>query len=94
MSSKRPFTPYKEYVRFIAKDKEAVKEALVLAFLDDPVRFRNLLKDLIEAEGGYSHMAKETGLSRVALHKMVGPRGNPSLQSVNRVTRALGLVTA
>jgi len=94
MKQKQPFVTYQEYLKHIVKDKETVKEMLALAFLDDPIRFRSLLKNLIEADGGYSVVAKETGLSRVALYKMVGPHGNPNLRSVNKVTKALGLVTA
>jgi probable addiction module antidote protein len=38
-----------------------------------------------------SQLAKETGLSRASLYASFSESGNPSLDTILRVTRALGL---
>jgi len=40
---------------------------------------------------GMSKLARETGMSRVGLHKALDSRGNPSFDTVLKVTQALGL---
>ena len=40
---------------------------------------------------GMSQLAKETGLSRASLYASFSESGNPSLDTILRVTRALGL---
>jgi len=40
---------------------------------------------------GMSKLAREVGMSRVGLHKALDTRGNPSFDTVLRVTQALGL---
>jgi len=40
---------------------------------------------------GMSKLAREIGMSRVGLHKALDSRGNPSFDTVLRVTQALGL---
>jgi len=90
----QPFVPFEEYTKRFAKDKEAVKEALSLAILEDPDLFHVLLHDFIVASGGFTVVAEKSGLSRVAVHRMVAPKGNPNLNSIVKVSRGLGLVRA
>ncbi|MCA1748942.1 MAG: putative addiction module antidote protein [Sphingomonadales bacterium] len=40
---------------------------------------------------GISDLARETGLSRGALYKAFAPDGNPTLDTVLKVTRQLGI---
>ncbi len=40
---------------------------------------------------GMSKLAREIGMSRVGLHKALDSRGNPSFDTVLKVTEALGL---
>lgn len=40
---------------------------------------------------GVGDLAKRTGLSREALYKALSPDGNPTLDTLTRVTAALGL---
>jgi probable addiction module antidote protein len=43
------------------------------------------------ARGGISKLARETGLNRQALHTALSEGGNPTLDTVLRVLKALGL---
>ena len=40
---------------------------------------------------GIARLAEETGLSRQALHRALSEKGNPTLETVLKVLRALGL---
>jgi probable addiction module antidote protein len=40
---------------------------------------------------GISALAEETGLSRQALHRALSEKGNPTLETILKVTKALGL---
>lgn len=40
---------------------------------------------------GISALARETGLSREALYKALGENGNPTLDTLMKITKALGL---
>ena len=43
------------------------------------------------ARGGIAKLARDAGLSRQALHKALSEDGNPTLDTVLKVLRALGL---
>ncbi len=40
---------------------------------------------------GMTQLAKDTGISRDGLYKALSPSGNPSFDTVRKVTKALGL---
>lgn len=49
------------------------------------------LKDVVDAKGGVSAVARKTPLHRVSLHKILSEKGNPSLASVESILEALDL---
>jgi probable addiction module antidote protein len=57
---------------------------------DDPEVFLLALRDVTEAHGGLSSLAKKTRLNRENLYRMLSKRGNPKLQSLNLLLNALG----
>ena len=57
---------------------------------DDVTGIARALGDIARAKG-MSRIARETGLSRESLYKALGRNGNPSLATVLKVARALGL---
>ena len=48
------------------------------------------LGTVARARGGIAKLAEETGLQRQALHRALGEKGNPRLDTVLKVIRALG----
>ena len=50
---------------------------------------RALLRDYINATLGFEALAKETGISAKSLHRMFGPKGNPTLSNLTTVLRVL-----
>jgi probable addiction module antidote protein len=49
------------------------------------------LGTVARARGGISQLARETGISREALHRALSDTGNPELGTVLKVMRALGV---
>lgn len=57
---------------------------------DDAAAITKALGDIARAKG-MSSIAKETGLSRESLYRALSAEGNPSLATVLKVARSLGL---
>jgi probable addiction module antidote protein len=79
---------------------------LQLEFLKDPVEAHTYLKSVIEdgemeyilialnkvakAQGGFSELARKTGLSRENLYTALSPDGNPRFDSITKILHSLG----
>ena len=50
---------------------------------------RFLLRDFINATLGFEALARRTGIPPKSLHRMFGRNGNPSMEKLARVLRAL-----
>ena len=49
------------------------------------------IKNLVEANGGMSKIAKETGLNRESLYRALSEDGNPKLSTFYKILHALGM---
>jgi probable addiction module antidote protein len=68
-----------------------VRHYLEAAFEDgDPALIRHAFNAVARARG-MTALARETGISREALYKAFGENGNPTLDTLLKVTRALGV---
>jgi probable addiction module antidote protein len=73
------------------KTAEDVRGYLEAAFEDgDPALIAATLGDVARARG-MTEIAREAGISREAMYKTFRPEGNPTLETLARVIRALGL---
>lgn len=59
----------------------------------DPALLQAALGDVAKARG-MTAIAKEAGVSRESLYKSLSANGNPSFQTISKVSRALGLQIA
>lgn len=57
---------------------------------DDAALFAKALGDIARA-CGMMQLARDTGITREGLYKALGEQGNPSLSTVLKVLRALGM---
>ena len=57
---------------------------------EDAAGVARALGDIARAKG-MTQVAKDAGLSRESLYRALGPNGNPSLATVLKVAKALGL---
>jgi probable addiction module antidote protein len=56
-----------------------------------PDVFLIALKDVVDAQGGVTKLAKKTGMHRVSLHTLLSAKGNPRLDNLTRILAALGI---
>jgi probable addiction module antidote protein len=71
-------------------DMAAYLQACLEEDPDDPALLAAALGDIARAHG-MVQLAKETGLTREGLYKALAKNGNPSLGTVPKVLKALGL---
>ncbi|MFA7441153.1 MAG: addiction module antidote protein [Sphingomonadaceae bacterium] len=70
------------------EDKAAYLEAAMEE--NDPAFFRRAVGDVVRAIGT-SAVARQSGISREALYKALGDSGNPTLDTLTKILRVLGL---
>jgi len=94
---KKPYITDKEFiVPILQKDPEFLAEYINSALKDEPWILKKVLRDVVDAAGGVSAVARATGLGRPALHRMLSEDGNPEYSSLekilNHVHLTLGVV--
>jgi probable addiction module antidote protein len=57
---------------------------------DDPAYIAAVLGDIAKARG-ILKLAEDTGMTRGGLYRALSPGGNPSFETILKVTKALGL---
>jgi probable addiction module antidote protein len=83
---------YREDLLERLKDADYAAEYLAQVLAEnDKAAFLMALKDVVEATGGMSAMAKRVGLKRPSLYKVFSKRGNPTLDTLQAILEALGL---
>lgn len=84
---------YKAHLLERLQDPEEAAAYLNAALDDDedPEVFLLALKDIAEAHGGISRLAKETDLNRESLYRTLSIRGNPRLTSLVAILGACNL---
>jgi probable addiction module antidote protein len=77
---------------------EGLKDPMeAAAYLDaaleagDRPAFLLAIRNVITARGGMTKMARNTGLNRENLYRVLSAQGNPELNSLERLLKALGL---
>ena len=84
-----PTTPF-EATRFIRDDAD-MAEFLFDAFASGHAPLIASTLGIAAKRHGWTRLAKETGINRQALHAALSGQGNPTLDTLLKVTKALGL---
>ncbi len=85
-------TKYKDHLLERLQNPKEAAAYLNAALEDEDTRvFLIALKDIAEAHGGISKLAKETDLNRESLYRTLSPRGNPRWQSLLAILQACDL---
>jgi probable addiction module antidote protein len=81
-----PWTPYQSL-----KDRKEA-ESYLNAALDDEDRrvFLVALRNVAEAQGGVSKVARTCKLNRESLYRMLSKKGNPSFESLGKLLSSMG----
>lgn len=86
---------YKELLYERLKAPEEAAAYLNAALEDeDPGVFLVALKDIAEANGGMTRLAREAHLNRETLYRTLSKRGNPTLTNLRSLLETVGLEIA
>jgi DNA-binding phage protein len=84
----------KTVVARVARDPEFAKamldEAATLFLSDEPETARDILRDLVNATLGFEQLSKLTDTPSKSLHRMLSPKGNPSMDNLAAIFGAVG----
>jgi probable addiction module antidote protein len=89
MKAAREFKP--DLIKHLTKPKAAAAYLNAALEDEDPRVFLIALRDVAEAQGNMSRLARACKLQRESLYRMTSKRGNPSLDNVIKIIRCLGL---
>ncbi len=82
---------YNDLLMSIIQDDARAVGYLNAALEDsDPRVFLLALRDVAQAQGGIGKIAQRSGLNRESLYRTLSETGNPSVQTLASVLRALG----
>lgn len=83
---------YQEYLTDSLKNPKEAAAYLDAVLEDgDPKLLLLALKNLAEAEGGMTKVAKRAKLNRVTLYRTLSPKGNPTFASITKILDAFNL---
>ena len=83
---------YKEGLLAELKDPAFASEYLAQALeSEDQAVFLLALKDVVEASGGASVVARQAHIQRESLYKALSNRGNPRLTTLQGILKSVGL---
>jgi probable addiction module antidote protein len=86
---------YKELLHKRLKSPEEAAAYLNAALEDDdPGVFLIALRDIAEANGGMTYLARAAHLNREALYRTFSKRGNPTLNNLRCLLSSVGLEIA
>jgi probable addiction module antidote protein len=93
--TKRQFRRFEDDLRERLADPEYARVFLDVALEEhkqdgDTEAFLLALRDVAEAQGGLTQLAKRTKLNRQNLYKALSSKGNPRLQTVETILHCLG----
>ena len=80
-------------VERVERDPEFAKalldEAATLFLSDEPETARLILRDLVNATVGFEQLAVLTDKPSKSLHRMLSPKGNPSMDNLSAIFGAV-----
>ncbi|MGC1457796.1 MAG: transcriptional regulator [Steroidobacteraceae bacterium] len=83
----------KTVVARVERDPEFAKalldEAATLFLSGEPETARLVLRDLVNATLGFERLAKVTAMPSKSLHRMLSPKGNPSMDNLAAIFGAV-----
>lgn len=82
-------------VEMLKSDPKGVDHFLQIVYEEyekdgDEAALLAALGQATKAKGGFSKLAKKTGLARESLYKTLSPKGNPRLKNIRLISQSLG----
>ncbi len=76
---------------YLKTDRDVVNYLNAALEDGDPATLLEALRNVAQARGGMSALAEAAGVSRESLYRSLSRRGNPKIETVMELLRALGL---
>jgi probable addiction module antidote protein len=87
-----PSEPWEPLDLELLKDPAEARAYLEVALEDgEPYYILKALNKIAKAQGGFSKLARKSGLSRENLYTALSPDGNPRFDSITKILHSLGL---
>ena len=96
VKKKRQYREFDEFViGELSKDSQRAKSYLETALKqynqdNDEAVLLIALKQVAQAQGGFSELSKKTGLTRESLYRSLSAKGNPRFSTLTLILNALG----
>jgi probable addiction module antidote protein len=78
-------------IRRLSDPEEAAAYLDAALEAGDRPAFLLAIRNVIDARGGMTQMARQTGLNRENLYRVLSERGNPEINSLEKLLKGLGL---
>ena len=92
MNRKRTTDHNAYWIKRLREDKELTIEYLNVSLEEeDPRMFLLALRNVAEAYGGFSKLARAAKLDRSNLYKMLSEKGRPEIQTLEKLLSTFGL---
>ena len=86
-----PVRSYQDELLKELKNPKAAAEYLNACFRDSEEVFLQGLRNVVEAKGGMSSIAKITELNRENLYRSLSKQGNPKFSNLSAILEAVGI---
>ena len=88
----KPYITHEEHLHTQLQDSTFAVEYLNAALEDEESEvFLLALRDVVHARGGFTELARKTGLNREQLYRTLSQSGNPRFHSLDTILQSLGL---
>ena len=88
---KRSVSYHKSLVKALQDPAEAAEYLNAALHAGDSELLLVALRNVTEAQGGMSKLARRTKLNRANLYQILSPQGNPRIHTLENVLKMLGL---
>ena len=83
---------HKDHLNEVLQDPELAAEYINVAAEEEDAKYLLVaIRNVVDAQGGMTWLAKETGLNRESLYTTLSENGNPTLDGLDRILKALGV---
>ena len=88
----KPWADYHEdLIQWLRNPERAAGYLNAALEAGDREAFLMALRNVVEAQGGMTKMAKVTKINRVSLYKMLNAQGNPSFANILKLLQVAGI---
>lgn len=82
---------HKFLMKFLSNKEKAVAYLNSVAEEGDIQYLLKALRNVVEAQGGFTNLARKTRMSRPSLYKAISEHGNPEISTLETILKVFGI---